>query len=200
MEAHEFRLLIRGSHFARVLDGVGYPVSLTNSLDEFVYVNPAFTARFGWGEEEIVGLKPTVLLPEGFPESELKTLRQRIAEPGVFWAGALPNRHKNGDLFSIELVTFSINLIEDLPKNLRVGISTEKGLGAEAFSGLMASLCRVAYGAKTANDSPLKILGRPDQIENLYAHGYSTKEIAGFMNLGHNTPHVILHRARRKKV
>ena len=200
MQPHEFRLLIRGSHFAQVLDGVGHPVSLTNSLDEFVYVNPAFTARFGWSEEEIVGLKPAVLLPEGFPASELKTLRQRIAEPGVFWAGTLPNRNKNGDLFSIELMTFSINLIENLPRNLRVGISAEQGLIAEAFSGLMASLCRVAYGAKTAQESPLKTLGRPDQIENLYAHGYSTKEIAGFMNLGHNTPHVILHRARRKKV
>jgi PAS domain S-box-containing protein len=147
--------LIRGSHFAQVLDGVDHPVSLTNSLDEFVYVNPAFTARFGWSEEEIVGLKPAVLLPEGFPESELKTLRQRIAEPGVFWAGTLPNRNKNGDLFSIELMTFSINLIENLPRNLRVGISAEQGLIAEAFSGLMASLCRVAYGAKTAQESPL---------------------------------------------
>ncbi len=39
-----------------------------------------------------------------------------------------------------------------------------------------------------------------EQIANLHAHGYSTKEIAGFMRVGPNTPHVIMHRARRKKV
>lgn len=199
MQAHEFRLLIRRSHLAEVIDGFGYAVTLTNSLDEFVYVNPAFSDRFGWCEAEIVGLKPAVLLPEGFPESDFKTLRQRIAEPGVIWAGAVRNRNKNGDIFTIELVTFSINLIEALPRNLRVGISAEPGLIGEAFSGLMALLCRVAYGVKTGSVGPVKKLGRPDQIENLYAHGYNTKEIAGFMNLGHNTPHVILHRARRKK-
>jgi PAS domain S-box-containing protein len=199
VQAHEFRVLIRGSLLAQLLDGVEHAVTLANSIDEIIYVNPAFTRRFGWREEEIVGLKPVIFLPEGFSESDLKTLRQRIAEPGVIWAGAVRNRNKNGDLFTIELVTFSINLIEALPTNLHVGISAEPGLIAKAFGEVLASLCRFAYGAKTVSVGSFKQLGRPDQIENLYASGYNTKEIAGFMNLGHNTPHVILHRARRKK-
>lgn len=175
-----------------------YPVTLTNGLDEFVFVNPAFTARYGWLEEEVVGLRPSFLLPQNFPESDLRLLRKRMAEVGAIWVGRVKNRDKHGAVFEIELATFQISLAEDLPPNLLLGIIANVGELAEAMNQFGGAMCRMAFKIKSEAGEPLRQLDKHQQIANLHAHGYTTKEIAGFMRVGLNTPHVIMHRARRK--
>ena len=115
------------------------------------------------------------------------------------WVGKILNRSKSGEIFEVDLATFQIGLIEGLPSNLYLGLSTETGRITEAVNELGAVLCRMAFDLKQAA-LPTKIIDKHAQIENLHAHGYTMKEIASFMRLGVNTPNVIMHRARRKKV
>ena len=115
------------------------------------------------------------------------------------WVGKVLNRCKLGVVCEVELAAFKIGLIEGQTPNLHLGISTDSGRIAEAMNELSAVLCRMAFGIKSPLP-PIKCMDKHQQIANLQAHGYTTKEIAGFLRMGINTPHVIMHRARRKKV
>ena len=144
-------------------------------------------------------MRPSLLMPRNFPEADLSLLRKKIARPGSMWVGKILNRSKSGEIFEVDLATFQIGLIEGLPSNLYLGLSTETGRITEAVNELGAVLCRMAFDLKQAAP-PIKSIDKHAQIENLQAHGYTTKEIASFLRLGVNTPNVIMHRARRKKV
>jgi PAS domain S-box-containing protein len=200
MDAQDFRKIIRHSALAGALDGIDFAVTITNATDEFVYVNPAFTRRYGWLEEEVIGLRPTLLWPKTFPEAKLALLRKEIASAGESWAGSVRNRDKRGALFDVGLATFQVSLADRLPPNLFIGVIAEVDGMAEAINAFVAALARSSFGIKSVSGGSLKRWDRHQQIANLHAHGYSTKEIAGFMRVGPNTPHVIMHRARRKKV
>lgn len=115
------------------------------------------------------------------------------------WVGKLLNRCKSGVVVEVELAAFQIGLLEGQPSNLHLGLSTDSGRITEAINELGAVLCRMAFGIKSPLP-PIKCMDKHQQIANLQAHGYTTKEIAGFLRMGINTPHVIMHRARRKKV
>jgi PAS domain S-box-containing protein len=195
----DFRQAIRASGLATSLDCIGHSATLTNASDEFVFVNRAFTQRYGWSEEEILGMRPSLLMPRSFPDADLALLRRKIAEPGSMWVGKLLNRCKCGRVCEVELAAFQIGLLEGHAPNLHLGLSTDIGRITEAINELGAVLCRMAFGIKSPL-SPIKCMDKHQQIANLQAHGYTTKEIAGFLRMGINTPHVIMHRARRKKV
>lgn len=199
MNPIDFRQVVRATGLATALDCIGHSATLTNASDEFVFVNRAFTQRNGWSEDEVLGMRPSLLMPQNFPDADLSLLRKKIARPGSMWIGKILNRSKSGEIFEVDLATFQIGLIEDQPPNLYLALSTETGRITEAVNELGAVLCRMAFDLKQPV-LPAKSIDKHAQIKNLQAHGYTTKEIASFLRLGVNTPHVIMHRARRKKV
>ena len=66
------------------------------------------------------------------------------------WVGKILNRSKSGEIFEVDLATFQIGLIEGLPSNLYLGLSTETGRITEAVNELGAVLCRMAFDLKQA--------------------------------------------------
>lgn len=190
------KLLTRQSNVTKILDGVSFPITLTNSSSEFIYANPAFTLLYSWTEQDLLGLTPEVLLPRDLAEPDLKLLRKQITNTRFGEIRTLRNRNKNGDIILIELATFSISLHDGIPANINLGISSIQGNITAAINSLFNSFFRFSHEMITNSSIETKI-DKFTQIKNLYACGYNTKEIAGFMKLGLNTPHVIMHRARR---
>lgn len=191
--------MVRKSYLAQVLDQLTVAVTITNSASQFVYANPAFSTMYGWREEEIIGLRPMILQPPGLSEAELSKVRKHIATPDHCWSTALPNRTKDGSVITIELAAFHIGLIGNMPANLWLGIITKKGEICQAVNELTSSLTRSLFQYKAPKAALPPSLPRHKQITALQRCGYSIKEIAAIMGVEPNTPHVILHRAKRKK-
>ena len=88
----------------------------------------------------------------------------------------------------MELAAFHIGLLEGQPSDLYRGLSADIGRITEAINELGAVvLCRMAFGIKSPLP-PIKRMDRHQQIANLQTHGYTTKEITGFLRRGLNTP------------
>lgn len=199
MDPFKLHQLVRQTSLAQSLDTLGYAATLTNTSDEFVYANSAFENMYGWRERELIGLKPMILVPQNYSHAHMASLRKKISIPGSSWVGVLPNRHKDGVVFEIELATFQIPLMGSLPANLVLGIAARVGEIRRAVNEMTATLCRVLFQQRMPVVNGFKQLKRHEQVESLVRHGYSMKEIATFLGVDLNTPYVILHRAKRKK-
>jgi PAS domain S-box-containing protein len=200
VDAIALRHAVRQTSFAVLLDAFPYAATLTNASDQFVYANSAFSEKYGWSEEEIIGLKPSLLLPLSFITATLAPIRKEIEGSKLSWCGMIQNQHKNGSLFTIELMTFQIKMVAPLSPSLFLGISSPVGAISNALSELISSFCRVMFETPSPPKEELGVLRKHEQIIRLRQFGYSLKEIAGFLGVDINTPNVVLHRARRKKM
>lgn len=91
---------------AHAVENVAEAVTITDMNDVFVYVNRAFCRLYGYSREEILGERPTILVPPG-AVAEVFPLVTGTTRLGG-WKGELTNRTKEGRLFPIQLSTAPI--------------------------------------------------------------------------------------------
>jgi hypothetical protein len=149
---------------------------------------------YGWTLDEIVGLKPRLLVPEIMSERELGEVRRGISDGS--YLGKVVNRNKSGEIFAVELATFQITTPPATQPGLMLGVSTLHGHIAGVVNELVSELCwRLNRSEK---DSPLTDRGmsKSRRIQELRKHGYTMKQIAQVMGVDANTPYVILSREK----
>ncbi|PKF63792.1 sensor domain-containing diguanylate cyclase [Psychromonas sp. psych-6C06] len=73
-------------------------VVITNTAGNIEYVNPAFSEKTGYQENEVIGKNPRILRSKETEQEQYEELWQQLSE-GKTWRGEFHNRKKNGDLF-----------------------------------------------------------------------------------------------------
>lgn len=190
--------VIRISGLAEVLDNYSLSATLTDASDQFVYANPAFTALYGWQEREIIGLKSLLLVADGFSGTKLSDIRRRITESTTVRVDNIPHKRKDGTELLVSLETYQMRWSHDHPATMVLGICSTGAASGDAGTKLLCDLLRFTHSVSRRNLPETQSLTRAQQISLLQEYGYSTKQVAAIMGLHPNTPHVILHRKRRK--
>lgn len=95
------------SHSSRILAETASDAIITINEDStIVYVNRAATKVFGYSQEELMGAKLTILMPEYLRHLHKAGLKQYIetGKKHIAWeAVELPGLHKNGEEISLEV-------------------------------------------------------------------------------------------------
>ncbi len=90
------------------------PVSviITNTDGVIEYVNSAFAEVTGYGAEEVIGRKPSILKSGNTPKVVYEDLWKTITT-GHQWQGELSNRKKNGEIFWEHVIVSPIKDTDD---------------------------------------------------------------------------------------
>ncbi|SFT92775.1 PAS domain S-box-containing protein/diguanylate cyclase (GGDEF) domain-containing protein [Kosakonia arachidis] len=99
---------------AAVFDASQEAIVVTNSENNIVTVNPAFTVLTGWSLEEVKGLNPREFKSGRHPTFFYTEMWQTLNETGQ-WIGDVWDRHKDGTEFLKEL---RISVIKDPDSNV----------------------------------------------------------------------------------
>ncbi|WP_079204323.1 bifunctional diguanylate cyclase/phosphodiesterase [Pseudomonas sp. CC6-YY-74] len=83
---------------AAVFDATQDGVLVTDSDQQIVHVNPAFTRITGYSPEEIIGRQPSFLSSGRHDQAFYQRLWQALAGRGN-WSGEIWNRRKNGEIY-----------------------------------------------------------------------------------------------------
>lgn len=88
---------------AQTITNVRECISITNSENKIIYVNPAFLKAYGYSEDEIIGKHINILRSSSMP----KTLTREIVDATLNggWQGEIYNVRKDGHVFPISLST-----------------------------------------------------------------------------------------------
>lgn len=73
-------------------------VIITDAASVIEYVNPHFTIETGYGADEVIGKKPS-LLQSGQVKAETYQAMWKQLQRGEVWTGELINRRKNGEVY-----------------------------------------------------------------------------------------------------
>jgi len=111
----EEELLLVGRVFETTTEGI----VVTDSKNNIIRVNPAFTAITGYSSEEVIGKNPKILKSERHDDNFYKEMWKAITEKGT-WEGEIWNRRKSGETYPEWL---SINLIKDEMKRVKNYVS-----------------------------------------------------------------------------
>jgi two-component system, cell cycle sensor histidine kinase and response regulator CckA len=84
--------------FRRVVEQTPSAVVITDRDGTIEYVNPRFTAVSGYGAQEAIGRKPSLLKSGETPSEVYRELWKTISGGGV-WRGEFHNRRKDGSLY-----------------------------------------------------------------------------------------------------
>lgn len=194
--------VIQASSLGRALDGFAYPATLTNNHDRLVYVNEAFCRFYGYRFEEVIGLSPRILLPPGFPEKRLRTIKQRTRNPDGGWDGTLANHRKGRERIMVHLRTFRIAPAGHEAPLYYLGIAcpaSQMRLAEFALISLLASgLVEVSAPPATPPSPVCPPRTRQEEAVRLRALGYATKEIATIMGISPDTVNVALWRYKQR--
>ncbi|MFN3557465.1 MAG: PAS domain S-box protein [Bacteroidales bacterium] len=87
----------------RAIEASSVAVIITNAEGEISYVNPFFSQMTGYGHNEIMGQKPSIL-KSGFLSATLYEELWSAISTGNTWEGELLNKKKNGDLFWVRIL------------------------------------------------------------------------------------------------
>jgi PAS domain S-box-containing protein len=88
---------------AQTITSLNESVVITDSHNIILSVNPAFTALYGYDEEEVLGKGIEILGLHGLPGSPVAPLREHVQAGG--WAGELAATRKGGKVFPVLLST-----------------------------------------------------------------------------------------------
>lgn len=94
------------SLFAHTLSSLNEAVSVTDSEDVILYVNPAFCKLYGYAEEEVLNKTSNILWSDRNPKSVTEPILRDTLGGG--WRGLLYNRNKAGEHFMINLHTSAV--------------------------------------------------------------------------------------------
>lgn len=103
-EHERVRALALAQHISdRVFELAPMAILVTNSAQEIVDVNPAFTAITGYSRDEVLGKTPKILASGRHDAAFYREMWARIHHEG-HWSGEIWNRKKDGTLYP-ELLT-----------------------------------------------------------------------------------------------
>lgn len=88
------------------MDSISEMVTITDLQDRFVYVNRSFCQKYEYTLEEILGERPTLLVPPGAVAKVFPAVTDATRRGG--WRGELQNHTKSGRLFTVHLSTAPI--------------------------------------------------------------------------------------------
>lgn len=94
------------SLFAHTLSSLNEAVSITDSDDFLLYVNPAFCSLYGYSEEEVLNKLSSILWSDRNPKEVTEPILRDTLNGG--WRGYLYNRNKNDEHFLIYLHTSAV--------------------------------------------------------------------------------------------
>jgi diguanylate cyclase (GGDEF)-like protein/PAS domain S-box-containing protein len=103
------RLELERRLFARVFETSGEAIIITNSRNEIIAVNEAFTRITGYALDDVLGKNPRLLSSGRHDAAFYEQLWNALRSEGT-WRGELWNRRKNGEVFC-EWTT--INVVRD---------------------------------------------------------------------------------------
>ena len=86
---------------AQAIENILECVSITNTENRFIYVNPAFCKTYRYKEEEIIGKHISILRPPSVSPDVNNEINRMTIEGG--WLGELVNVRKDGSEFPISL-------------------------------------------------------------------------------------------------
>ena len=98
-------------------------ISITDNMDNIVFVNEAFLKTYGYTEEELIGKNISIVRPQNTEEDK----RFKNILPGTIqggWKGEVINRKKDGTLFPVYLSTSVIQDSDNKPIAL-IGVATD---------------------------------------------------------------------------
>lgn len=82
--------------FERAIEETGHSVFITDEMERFTYVNPAFEHTTGYSESEVLGETPRIL-KSGDTDPEVYEELWETLEAGESWEGELINQRKSGE-------------------------------------------------------------------------------------------------------
>jgi diguanylate cyclase (GGDEF)-like protein/PAS domain S-box-containing protein len=94
---------------AAALKAAANAIVITDFHGTIIWVNRAFTAMTGYGQEEIVGKNPNLLNSGEQPESYYAELWSTILS-GKVWKGEIVNRRKDGTTYTEEMTITPVSL------------------------------------------------------------------------------------------
>lgn len=193
LRVEEHNQLIRKGFLGDLLSAFPHPASLTNRENRFVYVNPAFERFYGYRSDALLGLTPWILHHRQTAGSDKSRLRSLLEGAMEGWEGKLVNQRADGSRLRIYLITVPLIHPPLRKPALHLGLSGEEGLRdvllrdyVSHFSSL--ALLRQATGAaQPVTAGAFRRGDRQREIARLTQMGYSTKEIANFLDRSPNT-------------
>lgn len=106
-KAAERRLMQMEATYRGVLEAAPDAMVVVTSGGEIVLLNIQAARQFGYGREEMLGLKVTTIIPKGFAESLISDAMRSAEDASAQQTGAgieLTGRRKDGREFPIELI------------------------------------------------------------------------------------------------
>jgi PAS domain S-box-containing protein len=82
-------------------------IFITNDRGHFAYVNPAFEKSTGYGNDELVGLKPDKLAADGQVALVYREIWETASKEKI-WTGRLTNKRRNGEFFIVDTIVSPI--------------------------------------------------------------------------------------------
>ena len=132
---------------AKVFEFCREAILITDSRQNILSVNHAFTEITGYSEEEVAGKKSGLLFPRQEDETSAARMREKILEKG-YWQGEILGRRKNGEVFPEWLtvstatdksgkITHYINLFSDITGKKREAARFEYLAYHDPLTGLL---------------------------------------------------------------
>ncbi len=136
----------------QAVDTSGEAIFITDVKGTIMYVNPAFTALYGFTAEEVVGRTTPRILKSGLLEPAAYAAFWRNLGGGQEVRGELLNRRKDGTIIAVES---SASAILDESKRIAgfLGIQRDVSYRKEAEQALRASEARYRAVAQSAHDA-----------------------------------------------
>lgn len=92
-----------------VAEGMTQPVLIANKESEIQYVNLAWEKQLGYTSEEVYGEHTRLLKSGQSPQEEYERLSRNLKAGGLFESDAIIDRKKDGTLFTLFTVIFSVS-------------------------------------------------------------------------------------------
>ncbi|HHY72165.1 MAG TPA: EAL domain-containing protein [Bacillus bacterium] len=102
-----------------VYDNIVYAMAVTDSKNNILFTNSAFSKLTGYGEEEVIGKNPSILSSGMHGKDFYLEMWHSIRKKGL-WKGEIWNKRKDGKLFLEEI---TISAIKDVYGNVKNYVS-----------------------------------------------------------------------------
>ncbi len=114
----------RLSLLSTALENSPVAVVITDSSGQIEYVNPRFAALTGYGADELLGHKPSIISSGDTSEEIYADLWHAISR-GDNWYGEMLNQRKNGELFWVRI---SVSPVRDSEGNVSHMVALEEDI------------------------------------------------------------------------
>ena len=172
-----------------LLDGIPFPVSLTDKTGCFVAVNDAFLKIHNLPAYEVLGQTPSLIAAKYFPQQLPDEIQHSTT--GAGWSGRVRNRSREGREFTMYLLT---RRLQTQHGERQLAVACPLGEENALLNVITDFLCSLIAWEPPSNLSP-----REQEAVGLFGQGNSQKEIAWRMHLAPSTVRVLLSRIRAKQ-